>query len=225
MRILIAEDEADLLNILVKRLKAEGYGVDGCDNGNDASYYLTSTDYDVAILDIMMPGKNGLNVLQELRASGKTFPVLLLTAKDSIEDRVTGLDAGADDYLTKPFSFEELLARIRVLLRRNSSTKSNLLTVSDLSLDLSTHIVTRAGTTIELSAREFSMLECLMRNQGSVLSRGQLEHHVWDYDFEGGSNIIDVYVRYLRRKIDDPFEKKLIQTVRGVGYTMKEKDT
>lgn len=222
MRILIAEDERDLLEVLVKRMKEEGYGVDGCGDGSDASYYLKTTEYDLAILDIMMPGKDGLEVLRELRAAGSDMPVLLLTARDAVEDRVKGLDTGADDYLTKPFAYEELLARIRMLLRRRSKDKSDVLTAGDLTMELSTHTVKRAGREISLSAREFSILEMLLRNKGMVLSRSQLEAHVWDYDFEGGSNIVDVYVRYLRKKIDDGFDQKLIQTVRGVGYTIRE---
>lgn len=222
MRILVAEDEKELLEILVKRLKEEGYGVDGCENGTDASYYLENTAYDLAILDIMMPGKDGLAILKELRNAKNDLPVLLLTARDAVEDRVRGLDTGADDYLTKPFAFDELLARIRMLLRRRSADKSDVLTAGDLTMELSTHMVKRAGREITLSAREFAILEVLLRNKGAVLSRSQLESHVWDYDFEGGSNIVDVYVRYLRKKIDDGSETKLIQTVRGVGYTIRE---
>ena len=222
MRILVAEDERELLDITVKRLKAEGYAVDGCDNGDDAAYYLEQTPYDLAILDIMMPGRDGLSVLRGLRAAGRSLPVLLLTALDAVGDRVSGLDAGADDYLTKPFAFDELLARIRVLLRRSSSGKAVVLTADDLTLELSTRTVRRAGREIALSSKEYAILEYLLRNKGAVLSRRQLESHVWDYDFEGGSNIVDVYVRYLRRKIDDSFEKKLIQTVRGVGYTIRQ---
>lgn len=222
MRILLAEDEAELLDVTVKRLKSEGYGVDGCDNGLDAQDYLKHTDYDVVILDIMMPGKDGLTLLRELRAAGGRVPVLLLTARDSIGDRVEGLDAGADDYLTKPFAFEELLARLRVLLRRNSADKAGVLAAGDLTMELSTHRVTRGGKEITLSSKEFAMLEYMLRNRGTVLTRRQLEDHVWDYGFEGGSNVVDVYVRYLRRKIDDPFEQKLILTVRGTGYMIKE---
>ena len=218
MRILVADDERELLDITVKRLKAQGYAVDGCDNGDDAAYYLEQTPYDLAILDIMMPGRDGLSILRGLRAAGRTLPVLL----DAVGDRVSGLDAGADDYLTKPFAFDELLARIRVLLRRSSSDKAVVLTAEDLTMELSTRTVRRAGQEITLSSKEYAILEYLLRNKGVVLSRAQLESHVWDYDFEGGSNIVDVYVRYLRRKIDDPFEKKLIQTVRGVGYTIRQ---
>lgn len=220
MRLLIAEDEKELREILVKRLKSEGYAVDSCPDGEEASYYLKTTQYDVIILDIMMPKKSGLEVLSEIRKAKNPVPALLLTAMDSVHDRVQGLDAGADDYLTKPFAFDELLARIRMLLRRNSIAKSNQLCVEDLIMELSSHRVWRSGTEIHLSAREFSLLECMMRNFGTTLSRGQLESHVWNYDFEGGSNIIDVYIRYLRKKIDDPYEKKLIHTVRGIGYKL-----
>ncbi len=222
MRILVAEDESELLAVLTKRLKEEGYATDGCSNGIDALHCLQTTPYDLAILDILMPGKDGLAVLQALRAGGNQLPVLLLTARDSVEHRVTGLDAGADDYLTKPFAFAELLARIRVLLRRGAKDKTDILALADLTMELSTHRVQRAGKEISLSSKEFAVLEYLLRHKGMVLSRGQLESHVWDYDFAGGSNIVDVYVRYLRRKIDDPFGQKLIHTVRGVGYMLKE---
>lgn len=221
MRILVAEDERDLLDVLIKRLKAEGYGADGCRDGKEALYYLEHTEYDLAVLDIMMPGTDGLTVLKALRRRGSTLPVLLLTARDSVEDRVNGLDSGADDYLTKPFAFDELLARIRMLLRRGAVEKTDLLTAGDLVMELSTHRVTRGGAAVSLSAKEFAILECLLRNKGSVLSRSQLEGHVWDYDFDGGSNIVDVYVRYLRKKIDDPYIEKLIKTVRGVGYVIE----
>lgn len=224
MRILVAEDEKELLNIILKKLKEEGYGADGCDNGKDAAYYLLHTGYDLAILDIMMPGKDGITVLKEIRERKLTLPVLFLTARDAVEDRVKGLDSGADDYLTKPFSFEELMARIRMLLRRNSEDKSDILITGDLKLELSAHRVFRGDREIFLSAREFAVLECLMRNKGMVLSRNQLESHVWDYNFEGGSNIIDVYIRYLRKKIDQNEENKLIHTVRGVGYMINDKD-
>lgn len=222
MRVLVAEDEAELLEITVKRLKAEGYGVDGATDGNQAAYLLETTSYDLAILDIMMPGKDGMAILRQLRAERKNLPVLLLTARDSVNDRVAGLDAGADDYLIKPFAFDELLARIRVLLRRNTADKSDTLCIADLTMSLSARTVHRDGREIQLTAREFAILECLLRNHDTVLTRAQLESHVWDYDFEGGSNIIDVYVRYLRKKIDEPFQKKLIHTVRGVGYTIRE---
>lgn len=222
MRILFAEDEPALREVTVKRLKAEGFGVDGCRDGREALDYLDSTDYDVVILDIMMPGIDGLTVLRTLRSRGNTAPVMLLTARDAVADRVGGLDAGADDYLTKPFEFAELTARIRALLRRNSDNKTDTASMADLTVEFSTRKVTRGGVEIGLSSREFALLESLIRHKGAILSRTQLENQVWDFGFEGGSNIVDVYIRYLRKKIDDPFEKKLIHTVRGAGYTLRE---
>ncbi len=222
MRILFAEDEPALREVTVKRLKAEGFGVDGCRDGREALDYLDSTDYDVVILDIMMPGIDGLTVLRTLRSRGNTAPVMLLTARDAVADRVGGLDAGADDYLTKPFEFAELTARIRALLRRNSDNKTDTASMADLTVEFSTRKVTRGGVEISLSSREFALLESLIRHKGAILSRTQLENQVWDFGFEGGSNIVDVYIRYLRKKIDDPFEKKLIHTVRGAGYTLRE---
>ena len=222
MRILLAEDEDDLREVTVKRLKTEGFGVDGCRDGQEALEYLDAADYNLVILDIMMPRLDGLSVLRKLRCVGNPVPVLLLTAKDAVSDRVQGLDAGADDYLTKPYAFEELMARIRALVRRNSTEKSDVLTVGDLSVELSTKRVMRGGKEILLSAKEFGLLETLIRHKGQVLSRAQLENQVWDFGFEGSSNIVDVYIRYLRRKVDDPFEKKLIHTIRGAGYVLKE---
>ena len=222
LRILLAEDQPDLLDVTVKRLRAEGFGVDGCADGQQALDYLEATDYDLVILDIMMPKVDGPTVLRTLRSRKNPVPVLLLTARDAISDRVEGLDAGADDYLTKPFDFSELTARVRALLRRNSTEKSDLLQAGDLVMELSTHRVTRDGREISLSTREFALLESLLRHKGAILSRAQLENQVWDYGFEGGSNIVDVYIRYLRKKIDDPFEKKLIHTVRGTGYTLRD---
>lgn len=222
MRILFAEDEDDLREVTVRRLKAEGFGVDGCRDGEETLHCLELAQYDLVILDIMMPKTDGLTVLKKLRQRKNPVPVLLLTARDSVSDRVNGLNSGADDYLTKPYAFEELLARIRALGRRNSTEKSDCLTAGDLSIELSSRTASRAGKEITLSAKEFALLEALMRHKGQVLSRSQLENQVWDFGFEGGSNIVDVYIRYLRRKVDDPFEKKLIQTVRGAGYTIKE---
>ena len=222
MRILLAEDEDDLREVTVKRLKTEGFGVDGCRDGQEALEYLDAADYNLVILDIMMPRLDGLSVLRKMRSGGNPVPVLLLTAKDAVSDRVQGLDAGADDYLTKPYAFEELMARIRALVRRNSTEKSDVLTVGDLSVELSTKRVMLGGKEILLSAKEFGLLETLIRHKGQVLSRAQLENQVWDFGFEGSSNIVDVYIRYLRRKVDDPFEKKLIHTIRGAGYVLKE---
>ena len=222
MRILIAEDEKDLNALLKKRLEEQSYSVDACFDGQEAIDYIACTEYDVIMLDIMMPKKSGLEVLNALRQKNRRTPVLLLTAKDSIEDRVIGLDAGADDYMVKPFAFEELLARIRVMLRKHSGQLSNLLRAGNLTMDLSSHTVTRGEQKIVLSAKEFALLRYLMMNQGNVLSRDQIEQHIWNYDYAGSSNMVDVYIRYLRKKIDDPFSSKLIHTVRGTGYVLRE---
>ena len=224
MRILIAEDERDLNALLKKRLENQKYSVDACFDGEEALDYLALTDYDAVILDIMMPKKNGLQVLKYIRANKKNTPVLLLTARDSVQDRVTGLDAGADDYLVKPFAFEELLARIRVMLRKNSTAeiKTNIFTISDLTVDFNTQKVYRGGREINLSSREFSILRYLCMNKGIVLSRDKIEEHIWNYDYAGGSNVVDVYIRYLRKKIDEGFSPRLIHTVRGAGYVLRE---
>lgn len=222
MRILLAEDEDDLREVTVKRLRAEGFGVDGCADGKEALEYMAAADYDLVIFDIMMPRMDGLAALKQLRRQGNPVPVLLLTAKDAVSDRVQGLNAGADDYLTKPYAFEELLARVRALGRRNTTEKTDVLTAGDLTVELSSKRVIRNGQQIVLSAKEFGLLETLLRHKGKVLSRSQLENQVWDFGFEGSSNIVDVYIRYLRRKVDDPFEKKLIHTIRGAGYVLKE---
>ncbi|MDD4690507.1 MAG: response regulator transcription factor [Eubacteriales bacterium] len=222
MRLLIAEDERNLNRILTKRLTAEGYTVDSCFDGQEALEYLDVGEFDAVILDIMMPKISGLEVLRTIRKRGDKTPVIILTAKDSISDRVEGLDAGAEDYLVKPFAFEELLARIRVMTRIASGNSTNVFTVCDLSLDINSHTVTRGGKEIALSAKEFDVLEYLMRNNGVVLSREKIENHVWNFDYCGGTNIIDVYIRYLRKKIDDDYDKKLIQTIRGKGYVLRE---
>lgn len=221
MRILIAEDERELRSIICKRLADEGYAVDSVDNGSDAADYLVSGTYDAAILDIMMPGKDGLEVLKEYREGGGHTPIMLLTARDSVSDRVLGLDSGADDYLVKPFMFPELLARLRVLLRRNGGTASSVISCGDLVMDTSSHAVSRNGKDIMLSAREYSILEYMMHNQGIVLERESFRSHIWSWDYDGESNVIDVYIRYLRKKIDDGHEEKLIHTVRGSGYMLK----
>lgn len=222
MRLLVAEDEPDLNKIICKTLEKNHYTVDSCLNGEDALYCLSMTEYDAAVLDIMMPKKSGLEVLRAIRAKGLRTPVLLLTAKDNVSDRVNGLDAGADDYLTKPFSFEELLARIRVMLRRLGDRTDNCCRIDDLIVDCDSRSVTRNGAPIQLSAKEFAILEYLACNKGIVLSRDKIEQHIWNYDYSGGSNVVDVYIRYLRKKIDDGFDKKLIHTVRGAGYVLKE---
>lgn len=221
MRLLVAEDQRDLNEIITKTLAKNHYSVDSCYDGEEALSFLEMAEYDAVILDIMMPRRNGLEVLRELRRSGSSVPVLLLTARDSIQDRVAGLDAGADDYLIKPFAFEELLARIRTMLRKREGRARNILQAADLTVDLDTRTVMRGSVPITLSSREFSILEYLITNQGVVLSRDRIEQHIWNYDYEGGSNVVDVYIRYLRKKIDDGFEPRLIHTVRGAGYVLR----
>ncbi len=221
MRILVAEDERDLNEILCKKLRSEDYCVDGCFDGEEALDYLASVDYDAVILDIMMPKRSGLEVVEQLRRQGNQTPVLFLTARDSIDDRVTGLDAGADDYLVKPFAFDELLARLRVMTRKRGGERSNLFTIDDLTLDIRSKRVERGGVELKLSAKEYALLEYLIRNKGVVLSRIQIEENIWGFDYEGSSNIVDVYIRYLRRKIDKEHPIKLIHTIRGSGYVLK----
>lgn len=222
MRLLVAEDEKHLNEIIVKTLVKNHYSVDSCYDGRMALDYLHMAEYDAVILDIMMPRLSGLDVLKELRSSGSKIPVLLLTARDSIQDRVAGLDAGADDYLIKPFSFEELLARIRVMLRHDSGRQDHCYRLANLTLDCDTRTVWRDKTAISLSSKEFSILEYLIANQGIVLTRDKIEQHIWNYDYSGGSNVVDVYIRYLRKKIDDDYTPKLIHTIRGTGYVLKE---
>lgn len=222
MRILVVEDERSLNRIISEMLKKEHYSVDSCLSGDDAEDYLNCAEYDAIILDIMLPGKNGIEILKSLRSKGDRTPVILLTAKDGVADRVAGLDAGADDYLVKPFAKEELLARIRVMIRRSSGSTSNIFSVCDLKVDCDSRSVFRGETEISLSGREFDILEYLIRNSGKVLSREKISRHIWNYDYEGGSNVVDVYIRYLRKKLDDDFEPKLIQTIRGAGYVLRE---
>ncbi|MCQ2475475.1 MAG: response regulator transcription factor [Clostridia bacterium] len=224
MRILIAEDEKSLNRIITRQLSSANYSVDSCFDGEEALDCLSFAEYDAAILDINMPKLDGFSLVKKIRAKGINVPVLFLTARDSIEDRVEGLDIGADDYLVKPFSFDELLARIRVMIRRKADVRTSILTCSDLSLDLGSHRVSRGGRDIDLTAKEFELLRCLMINKGNVLSREQIENHIWNFDYEGGTNVVDVYIRYLRKKIDDDYEKKLIRTVRGAGYVIREND-
>ena len=223
MRVLVAEDEKSLNALIEKKLKAEHYAVDTVDNGEDALSYLTSTTYDIVILDIMMPKKSGFEVLSEYRGEGGKAPVLFLTALGSVDKRIEGLDKGADDYLVKPFEFDELLARMRALLRRRDKEQSdNILRVANLTLDRAKHIVKREGKEINLSSREFSILEYMMINEGIVLSRDAILSHTSDFGYEGESNVVDVYIRYLRKKVDDNYDKKLIHTVRGSGYVLKD---
>lgn len=224
MRILVAEDEKVLNKMIVKTLTNEGYSVDSCFNGEDALHYLRMGEFDAVIMDIMMPKMNGMDAVKSMRANNDHTPVIFLTAKDSISDRVSGLDAGAQDYLIKPFAFEELLARIRAVTRTAAHNDTNILSVCDLSLDTKSKTVKRAGNTISLTAKEYEMLEYLMYNKGIVLSREKIENHIWNFEYMGGTNVVDVYIRYLRKKIDDPYSKKLIHTIRGFGYLLDEKN-
>ena len=221
MRILVVEDERDLNRVISKRLESEGYSVDRCFDGEEALDFIDVGEFDAIIMDIMMPRINGIEVLKQMRSRNNSTPVLLLTARDGIGDRVNGLDAGADDYLVKPFAFEELLARIRVMTRKASGNSTNVFSAADLTMDLNSHTVVRGDVNINLSAKEFEILEYLLRNKGIVLSREKIENHVWDFDYSGGTNVVDVYIRYLRKKIDDNFEPKLIHTVRGCGYVLR----
>ena len=224
MRLLIVEDEEDLNSVLVTRLKSENYCVDSCFNGEDALDFIENTEYDGIILDIMLPKIDGITVLKTIRKENNKTPVLLLTAKDSIQDKVSGLDSGADDYLVKPFIFDELLARIRVMTRRNNNNVTNIFTIDDLTVNCLTHNVKRGDSYIQLSSKEFAILEYMIRNQGIVLSKEKIESHIWNYDYDGNSDIIKVYKRYLRKKIDSNFDKKLIHTVRNYGYVLKLED-
>ena len=224
MRILVVEDEKKINDIIVKTLKQEKYGVDSCFDGEEALDYIFSVEYDIILLDIMLPKRNGFEVMESMRKKGIKTPVLFLTARDQIEDRVKGLDLGADDYLVKPFAFEELLARIRVLLRKNSGSgedTGNVLKIANLTVDCNKHEVFRDDVSIKLSAKEFSILEYMMRNKGRVVSKEKIEEHVWDFDYEGGSNIVEVYIKFLRKKVDNDFSPKLIHTIRRVGYILK----
>ncbi len=222
MRLLVAEDEADLNQVIVKKLKAEGFSVDACFDGEEALAYLTGADYDAAILDIMMPVMDGLETVRRLRSAGKSTPVIFLTARDTIADKVTGLNLGANDYVVKPFSFDELIARIGAVTRTVSGSASTVARVGDLELDTASHEVRRGGALVRLTAKEYQLLEYLMLNRGRVLSREKILNHVWGYDYYGGENIIDVYMNYLRKKIDLGQETKLLHTVRGMGYVLRE---
>ena len=224
MRILVVEDEKKINDVIVKTLKKEKYGVDSCFDGEEALDYIFSVEYDIILLDIMLPKKDGFEVLKSMRKKGIKTPVLFLTARDQIEDRVRGLDLGADDYLVKPFAFEELLARIRVVLRKNSGSGEdggNVLKIANLTVDCNKHEVFRDDVSIKLSAKEFSILEYMMRNKGRVVSKEKIEEHVWDFDYEGVSNIVEVYIKFLRKKVDNDFSPKLIHTIRRVGYILK----
>ncbi len=220
MRILVVEDEKRIADFLTRGLQGAGYAVDAAPNGATALDFVHDADYDLIILDIMLPDMDGLKVLEKIRNRKAGPPVLILSARGAVDDRVKGLELGADDYLTKPFAFVELLARVRALLRRGQPTPERL-TVGDLTLDCIRRKVTRASETIELAPKEFGILEYMMRNKGRPLSRTMIVEHVWDMDYDGLTNIVDVYIRHLRSKIDDEFPRKLIQTVRGIGYMIE----
>lgn len=222
MRILIVEDEKKVAAFIKKGLEEETYAVDVAYDGEEGLYLGLENQYDLVILDLMLPVIDGLEVLSRLRGNKVDAPILLLTAKDSVEDKVTGLNTGADDYLTKPFAFSELLARIRVLLRRGKAETKTVLQIDGLTLDLVSHKVNRNGEEIDLTGKEYSLLEYFMRNQGKVLTRTMIAEHVWDYNFDTFTNVIDVYVNHLRKKIDKSYPDKLLHTLRGVGYIMKE---
>jgi two-component system OmpR family response regulator len=221
MRVLIVEDEVKMAGLLRRGLREEGLAADVARTGDDAVWMARATEYDAIVLDVMLPGADGFEVCRRLREGGTWSPVLMLTARDAVDDRVAGLDAGADDYLTKPFSFAELLARLRALARRPPVERPVVLEVDDLRLDPATRRVWRGDAEIMLSAKEFALLETFMRRRGEVLSRYQLLEHCWDYGYENRSNVVDVYVRYLREKIDRPFDRASLETVRGVGYRLR----
>lgn len=221
MRILVVEDETKMASLLKRGLEEEGYAVDVAANGTDGLWAGTENAYDAILLDVMLPGIDGFEVCRQLRAKGRWAPVLMLTARDDVRDRVEGLDAGADDYLVKPFSFSELLARVRALVRRGAGERPAELTVGDLTLDPATRRVHRGAVEVPLTPKEFALLELFMRHPGEVLTRTRILEHVWDFAFGGDSNVVDVYVRYLREKVDRPFGKASLETVRGSGYRLR----
>lgn len=222
MRILIVEDEKSLVDIIKKGLEEEGYAVDVAYNGEDGLFMAENEPSDLIILDIMLPVVDGMTILKKIRKAGIRTPVLMLTAKDTVMDKVSGLDSGADDYLTKPFSFEELLARIRALLRRNTVVKTSVIEIGDLIIDMATHETKRGGKEIQLSAKEYVLLEYMALNKDKVLTRTSLTEHIYNENFDLDSNVIDVFINRIRNKIDRGFDTKLIHTVRGAGYVLKE---
>jgi two-component system OmpR family response regulator len=224
MRILVVEDETRMAALLKRGLEEEGHAVDVATTGTEGLFHATEYDYDAVVLDAMLPEMDGFEVCRRMRAGSRWAPVLMLTARDSVGDRVRGLDAGADDYLVKPFAFAELAARLRALLRRGAAERPTVLTVGDLALDPSARTVTRGDTPIELTAKEFALLELLMRNAGQVLTRSRILDHVWDFAYDAASNVVDQYVAYLRRKIDKPFGRDDLETVRGAGYRLRAAD-
>jgi two-component system OmpR family response regulator len=224
MRVLVVEDEAKLAQVLARGLREEGYAIDITGRGEEALWMAKANPYDAILLDVMLPGADGFEICRRLREVGVWSPVLMLTARDAVDDRVSGLDAGADDYLAKPFSFEELLARIRALVRRAPAERPVVLEAGDLRVDPAAHRAWRGDAELDLSAKEFSLLELLLRRPGKVFTRSELLDGAWDMSFERRSNVVDVYVRYLREKIDRPFGKNSIETVRGVGYRLRESE-
>jgi len=222
MRILVVEDEKKVASFIKRGLKEQKYAVDVAYTGDDGLFMAESSPYDLIVLDIMLPGKDGIFICRQLRKKNLKVPILMLTARNEVEDKISGLDSGADDYLTKPFAFGEFLARVRALTRRNNNVTDTKLKVSDLELDRVTHKVTRSGKEIELTSTEYALLEYLMLNTNQVVTRTMISEHVWDYDFDSFSNVINVYINYLRKKIDTGFDKKLIHSVRGTGYILKE---
>ncbi|HNW44331.1 MAG TPA: response regulator transcription factor [Elusimicrobiales bacterium] len=221
MRVLIAEDEKKIAEFIKRGLREEGYAADIAPTGHDALTLAEENPYDLLLLDVMLPGLDGVEVCSRLRAAGFTAPIMMLTAKDRVEDKVKGLDSGANDYLTKPFAFEELLARVRALLRAKPSEASNILRAGDIELNLPAHKALRSGKELDLSAKEFSLLEYLVRNKDRIVTRTMIAEHVWDINFDTGTNVIDVYINYLRRKLEKNPAKKIIRTVRGKGYLLK----
>lgn len=218
MRILVVEDQMKMARAIRRGLEQEGYSVEVCADGDDAMRRAIENDYDAIVLDVMLPGRDGFSICRELRDRGRWAPILMLTARDSVEDRIRGLDAGADDYLVKPFAFGELLARVRAMVRRGAAERPVTITVEDVVLDPATHVVHRGDALVDLTPKEFSLLEFLMRHPGEVLSRPRILEHVWDVNYDGFSNVVDVCVGYVRRKLEQPFDRPFIHTVRGVGY-------
>ena len=221
MRILVVEDERDLNRIITKHLKKNNYSVDSCFDGQEALDFISYSEYDLIITDIMMPNVDGYEFIDKLRANKNNTPVIMLTAKDTLEDKIVGLDSGADDYIVKPFEFDELLARIRVLMRRNYGLATNIIQIEEVTLDLAKKQVAKSGEIIDLTGKEYEVLEYLMKNKGSILSRDQILNHVWDYEYEGASNIVDVIIKNIRKKLDRGEGNTIIYTKRGLGYFVK----
>ena len=225
MRLLVVEDEKDLNRIISKTLTAEGMSVDSCFDGEEAADYIRGAEYDAIVMDISMPKKDGLSVVREMRGAGNMTPVLFLSARDTVSDRVAGLDTGADDYLVKPFAYDELLARVRVLTRKKTGNKTTVYTLGDLTVNTEARSAQRSGRELSLSSKEYALLEYMIRNKGVVLSRENIENNIWNYDYAGGTNVVDVYMSYLRKKVDGGDDTKLIHTVWGSGWVLKEEDS